>query len=51
VIIKEVERSDDKKEARADGGRWFQREGPATEKDVCIQLDLHMYVCTCVCMY
>jgi len=25
---------DDKKEARADGGRRFQREGPATEKDL-----------------
>jgi len=24
---------DDKKEARAEGGRRFQREGPATEKD------------------
>ena len=31
---KEVERLDDKKEARADGGRRFQREGPATEKDL-----------------
>ena len=29
---KEVERLDDNK-ARADGGRRFQREGPATEKD------------------
>jgi len=25
---------DDKKEVRADGGRRFQREGPATEKDL-----------------
>jgi len=25
---------DDKKEARADGGRRFQREGPATKKDL-----------------
>jgi len=25
---------DDKKEARADGGRRFQGEGPATEKDI-----------------
>ena len=25
---------DDKKEARADGGWRFQREGPATEKDL-----------------
>ena len=31
---KEVERLDDKKEARADGGRRFQREGPATETDL-----------------
>ena len=31
---KEVERLDDKNEARADGGRRFQREGPATEKDL-----------------
>src|SRR6218665_4224761 len=31
---KEVERLDDRKEARADGGRRFQREGPATEKDL-----------------
>jgi len=31
---KEVERLDDKKEARADGGRRFQRDGPATEKDL-----------------
>jgi len=31
---KEVERLDDKKEARADGGKRFQREGPATEKDL-----------------
>ena len=31
---KEVERLDDKKEAQADGGRRFQREGPATEKDL-----------------
>jgi len=29
---KEVERLDDKKEARTDGGRRFQREGQATEK-------------------
>ena len=29
---KEVERLDDKKEARSDDGRRFQREGPATEK-------------------
>jgi len=25
---------DDKKEARAEGGRRFQMEGPATEKDI-----------------
>ena len=25
---------DDKEEARADGGRRFQREGPASEKDL-----------------
>jgi len=31
---KEVERLDDKKEARADGGRRFRREGPITEKDL-----------------
>jgi len=31
---------DDKKEARADSGRRFQREGPATEKD----LDLDIVV-------
>ena len=31
---KDVERLDDKKEARAEGGRRFQREGPATEKDL-----------------
>jgi len=31
---KEVERLEDKKEARADGGRRFQREGPATKKDL-----------------
>ena len=30
----DVERLDDKKEARAGGGRRFQREGPATEKDL-----------------
>jgi len=24
---------DDKKEAQAEGGRWFQREWPITEKD------------------
>jgi len=31
---KEVERLNDKKETRADGGRRFQMEGPATEKDL-----------------
>src|SRR6218665_3969715 len=31
---KEAERLDDEKEARADGGRRFQRGGPATEKDL-----------------
>ena len=31
---KDVERLDDKKEAQADCGRRFQREGPATEKDL-----------------
>ena len=36
---KEVERLDDKKEARADGGRRFQREGQATEKTLrCIDV-------------
>src|SRR6218665_1016303 len=36
----EVERLDDKKEARADDGRRFQKEGPSTEKD----LDLSIVV-------
>jgi len=36
----DVEKLDDKKEARAEGGRQFQREGPITEKD----LDLAMVV-------
>ena len=31
---KEVERLDGKKEARAEGGRQFQRDGPATERDL-----------------
>jgi len=31
---KEVERLDDKKEEWADSGRRFQREGPASEKDL-----------------
>jgi len=31
---KDVERLDYKKEAQAEGGRRFQREGPATEKDL-----------------
>jgi len=31
---KEVERLDDMKEGWADGGRQFQREGPATKKDL-----------------
>ena len=31
---KEVKRLDDKKEARADGGRRFQRERLATQKDL-----------------
>src|SRR6218665_2394823 len=31
---KDVERPDDKKEARAEGGRQFQRDGPATERDL-----------------
>jgi len=30
---KDVERSEDKKEERAEGGRRFQREGPIMEKD------------------
>jgi len=30
----EVERLDDNKEARSEGGGRFQREGPATEKDL-----------------
>ena len=30
---KDVERSADKKDARAEGGRRFQRKGPITEKD------------------
>ena len=30
---KSVDRSDDKKEARAEGGRRFQKDGPITEKD------------------
>jgi len=29
---KDLERLDDKREARAEGGRRFQREGPITEK-------------------
>jgi len=29
-----LRRLDDKKEARAEGGRRFQREGPATKKDL-----------------
>ena len=29
-----VERLDDKKEARLEGGRLYKREGPATEKDL-----------------
>ena len=33
-LDKELERLEDKKEARADGGRQFQREGPATKKDL-----------------
>ena len=37
---KDVERLDDKREARAEGGRRFQREGPITEKD----LDIAMVV-------
>ena len=37
---KDVERLDDKREARAEGGRRFQREGPITEKD----LDMAMVV-------
>jgi len=36
----DLERLDDKKEARAGGGRRFQREGPITEKD----LDMAMVV-------
>src|SRR6218665_360654 len=31
---KDVERSDDKREARAEGGRRFQREGAITAKDL-----------------
>ena len=31
---KDIARLDDKKEARAEGGRQFQREGPATAKDL-----------------
>jgi len=31
---KDVERLDDKKEARAEGGRRFQKEGPITGKDL-----------------
>src|SRR6218665_4033043 len=37
---KVVERLDDKREARAEGGRRFQREGPITGKD----LDMAMVV-------
>ena len=37
---KDVKRLDDKKEARAEGGRRLQREGPITEKD----LDMAMVV-------
>jgi len=37
---KDVERLDDKREARAEGGRRFQREGPITEMD----LDMAMVV-------
>jgi len=37
---KDVKRLDDKKEARAESGRRFQREGPITEKD----LDMAMVV-------
>ena len=37
---KDVERLDDKREGRAEGGRRFQREGLITEKD----LDMAMVV-------
>src|SRR6218665_1544845 len=37
---KDVERLNDKREARAEGGMRFQREGPITEKD----LDMAMVV-------
>src|SRR6218665_3642927 len=37
---KDVERLDDRREARAEGGRRFQREGPITETD----LDMAMVV-------
>ena len=30
----DIERLDDKREGRAEGGRRFQREGPITEKDL-----------------
>jgi len=32
--VKKTQRLDDKKEARAEGGRRFQRDGPITEKDL-----------------
>ena len=34
MINKDVERLDDKIEARAEGGKRFQREGPTREKDL-----------------
>src|SRR6218665_1908889 len=33
ISNKDIDRFDDKREARAEGGRRFQRERPATEKD------------------
>ena len=50
---------EDKKGARADGGRRYQREGPATKKDLDLAIltvivrcmYVYMYVCMHVCMY
>ena len=45
--MKDVERLNDKKEARAEGGRRFQREGPITEKD--LDMVMMFLICTICC--